>query len=290
VENDVDVGFLIKDAFKSIINDSSYIMLFLLPVLIYIIAVVHMWFVSSDLISLAQNFQNIQNPSAFLDTLENRLLIITILIIFYGIIGIILYTASIGGLIKKVDVQANGGRMSFLDAISFGFKEFPRLFAAMIFGVIILAGPFIGLLFLMIIGANYNIVALIFFTIILLIIIIIPWIYIYLRLSLFMQVCAVENVGPIDCFKISWHTTKGNVLLIFVTSLILGIISIIVGIPFTVIDQAGVPFISSIGNIVVFLLIGPVSGITFTLLYLKITRRQKRDNIPPIYGEQISNQ
>lgn len=287
VENDIDVGFLIKDAFKSIINDSSYIILFLLPVLIYIIAVVHMWFVSSNLISLAQNFQNIQNPSAFLDTPVDRLLII---IIFYGIIVFILYTASIGGLIKKVDVQANGGRMSFLEAISFGFKEFPRLFAAMIFGVIILAGPFIGLLFLMITGANYNIVALIFLAIILLIIIIIPWVYIYLRLSLFMQVCVVENVGPIDCFKISWHITKGNVLLIFVTSLILGIISIVVGIPFTVIGRAGVPFISSIGNIVVFALIGPVSGITFTLLYLKITRRQKRVNIPPQYGEQISNQ
>ena len=72
------------------------------------------------------------------------------------------------------------------------------IIAAMILGAIILAGPFIGLLFLMIIGAINNIASLVCLTLFLLVVIGILWIYIGLRLSLYMQVCVIENLGPID--------------------------------------------------------------------------------------------
>lgn len=41
--NDIDVGFLIKDAFKSIVDDPGYIALFILPLIVYIVALVHVF-------------------------------------------------------------------------------------------------------------------------------------------------------------------------------------------------------------------------------------------------------
>jgi len=107
------------------------------------------------------------------------------------------------------------------------------------------------------------------------VVLVIPWIYIILRLSLYAQACVLDDLGPITCLKKSWHITKGNVLLIFVTMLILGIIAFAITVPFTMASyiSPSTPFISSIGSLLVTIIFGPLSGITYTLIYLRITKK-----------------
>jgi len=100
--NDIDVGFLIKDAFKSVVDDPGYFALFLLPLIVYIVAMVHLWFIIGDIFSLSQN---LQNTEMITNLLRNNISFIIAIIIFYGIIGIIFYAVAMAGLIKKVDVQ-----------------------------------------------------------------------------------------------------------------------------------------------------------------------------------------
>ena len=84
--------------------------------------------------------------------------------------------------------------------------------------------------------------------------------------------------------------TKGNVLLIFVTALILGIIALIFTIPFTVASNAGIPYIASIGSLLSFIIVGPISAITFTLLYLKLIRKPvPPPNYPPVQNQYGTN-
>lgn len=273
-ENDIDVGFLIKDAFKSIVGDPGYIVLFILPVLVYTIAMIHMWFLFGDTISALQNFQNIQNPEIISDTIRDKIFVILGLAILYVIIGLIVYTISVSGTIKKAAVQESGGKLDVVGALSFGIKEFPRLFAAVILGLTVLIGPIIGFFLLMILGMISNIIGLICFSLLLLVIVGLIWIYIGIRLSLYIYACVIDNLGPIQCLERSWQVSKGNFTLIFVTGLILVIIGIIVDIPFTIISRAGLPFVSIIGGIVTLPFLGPLFSITFVFLYLKITRKQ----------------
>jgi len=58
--------------------------------------------------------------------------------------------------------------------------------------------------------------------------------------------------------------------------LILIIIYIAITIPFTILGYSGIPYVSSIGSIVAVAFFGPLYGITLTLLYLKISGKQKR--------------
>jgi len=107
-------------------------------------------------------------------------------------------------------------------------------------------------------------------------ILVIPVLYIAIRLSLYPQACTLDGLGPIDCLKRSWQISKGNVILIFVTMLILIIIYIAITIPFTILSYSGLPYVSSIGTIIVVAFFGPLYSITLTLLYLKISGKQKR--------------
>jgi len=98
-----------------------------------------------------------------------------------------------------------------------------------------------------------------------------------------MQTYVIENLSPIDCLKRSWIITKGNVLLIFVTAIILGIISIIISIPFIITSRVGVLFISTIGSFLSFIIMGPLNVIVFTLLYLILTRKTTTKVAYPYY-------
>jgi len=172
--------------------------------------------------------------------------------------------------------------MSFSEALSFSFNSFPRFFSAMLLWALILYGPLIGLILLMVLGVTSNLTGLICLSTFLLIIICILIIYIYLRLALFMQACVIENISPVDSLKRSWIITKGNVILIFVTILIIGIIGLVITIPFTIASNAGVPFILPIGMFLNFIIMSPVQAIIFTLIYLKLIKKQTS---PPLYPQ-----
>jgi len=139
----------------------------------------------------------------------------------------------------------------------------------------------------------------------LLILLFIPLIYFIIRLCMFSQTCVIESVGPIDCLKRSWHITKGKVILLFVTGLILGIIAFAVMVPFIAINSvmtySSISFdqLSSgtlavapnpigslanfIGQLLVQLLVTPVSLITLTLIYFGLVKKHK--NIEKVENE-----
>ena len=274
VKNDIDVGFIIKKAVKSIVHDPGYILLYLLPILVYIIAMIHMWLIIGvDPLAVSQN---IQNQSEFLNILREKLPSMVVMGIVYGIVSIIVGTVAIAGLIKKVEVQETREKLDVSDALSFGLKIFPRLFAAMLIGILVIAGPFLAVFALLFFSMIHNIVGLVCLSSLLMFILVIPVLYIAIRLSLYPQACTLDDLGPIDCLKRSWQISKGNVILIFVTMLILIIIYIAITIPFTILSYSGLPYVSSIGTIIVVAFFGPLYSITLTLLYLKISGKQKR--------------
>lgn len=280
-ENDIDVGFLIKKAFKLIVHDPGYVLLYLLPILVYIVAMVHMHLVvGTELVTMFQNFASesssftTQNSSELFNVLRESLLIIIGLGILYTIIGLIAGTVSIGGLIKKAEMEENGQTMSTSDALSFGIHVFPRLFAAMIVGMLAVAGPIMGLLAFMILSMIYNILPVLCLSSLLMVVVGILWLYIGFRLSLYPLACVLDNLGPIESLKKSWYLSKGNVILIFVTALILMIIYIAITIPFMIVGNVGLPYASSVGYIVAMLFFGPLYGIVFTLLYIRLSRKK----------------
>ena len=85
-----------------------------------------------------------------------------------------------------------------------------------------------------------------------------------------MQACVIEDLGAIECLKRSWMVTKGNVLLIFVTVLIIGILGLIFTIPFTIAGNFGIPFISMIGMFVTFTIMGPVQVIILVSIVIQM--------------------
>jgi membrane-anchored glycerophosphoryl diester phosphodiesterase (GDPDase) len=298
-ENDIDIGFLLKKAFKSIFHDPGYIALYLLPVVISLIFMSSMWLViGADLLAISQSMQD---PFEFIEFLKEKIWLLLGFGLIYLIVSLIVSIAVMAGIIKKVEVQETGGRISISEAFSSGFSKFIPLFAAVIIATLVIAGPFFGILVLLILGAIANIAALVCLSAFLLFIIFIPIIYFAIRLSLFAQACVLDNLGPIDCLKRSWHVTKGNVLLIFVTALILGIVYIVITIPFTVITRAfpSASFISSLGYQLALLIFGPLYIIVFTLLYLRLTKKEKgvttfeggtKDLTPDFSSSNIFNQ
>jgi hypothetical protein len=290
VDNDIDVGFLIKDAFKSIRKDFDYVYLFFLPLTVYIIAMIHVWFVIGDIFSIMQN--NAQNPYVFFSLIQNNFITLLIMGIFYAIIFAILYSVAMAGVVKKFDLQEKNTHIHLSEVISFGFNKLPRIFGATLLTYLIVLGPFFALFFLAFWGITNSLYALAGLSVLLLIIVAFVAIYVYLRLLLYLQTCIIEDLGVVECIKRSWVITKGNALLIFITALILGIIAIAVSVPFIIAGNAGVPYAQSIGNFIAFGFIGPIQTITYTILYFKLTRKpQTHQNPqtvvqPPNYPQQ----
>ena len=283
--NNIDIVFLVKKAFKSMINDPSYIILYLFLLLVTIIPTIAMWFLFGDLQNL--DYTYVQNQQVITDFLRENLFSILGIILIYIFVYLIVGTIIIGGFIKKVDLQEKNEKMSVKNAISFGLKIFPRFFAAMIVGIVILYGPFILLTLLLVFSALNEIWGVLCLSCLSMLIIGILWIYIGLRLSLYPYACVIDNKGPIDCFKKSWQITKGNVLLIFALYVIMFVICFIFSIPSTIISYLGLPYaVSSVYGMILSVFLFPFFTLTFTLLYLTLSKshtpriNQYRPNSP----------
>jgi len=148
VENDIDVGLILKKAFKSIIHDPCYILIYLLPAVVYAFFMILMWsIVGTDFMAMSQSMQN---PTAIVNILKEKLWLLIGFGIVTAIVTFVVGIIAMAGLIKKVEVQEKGEKLSASDALASGISIFPKLFAAMITGMIIMAGPFIGLIGLMV--------------------------------------------------------------------------------------------------------------------------------------------
>jgi hypothetical protein len=185
---------------------------------------------------------------------------------------ICLYIIALATVIKKYTEQRSGKILDIKDSLSYGTRNFARLFETILLLALIIGGPIILILLMIFFGIFSNLLILVGLGALLLIIIILPLIYIGLRLSLTIQACVVEELSPIESIKKSWEIAKGNLIKIFVLSFLIGIIGIIISAPFIIAGYAGFPLIQYIGIIIVYSFIWPLSAISFTSLYIALTK------------------
>ncbi|MBN2066487.1 MAG: hypothetical protein JW771_06740 [Candidatus Thermoplasmatota archaeon] len=293
---DIDVGFILKKAFKSLIHDPGYIILFLVPSVVTLVFGVISWLVMG--IDFQTLVQASANPQLLTTIFQDKIPLLIVIGIVSFIVTIVASVTVIAAAIKKVEAQEAGKKLNVPQSLSVGFSYFPRLFGATLLFIIIVVLPILGMVGLIMLGAvSYN-ASLICLSTALLIILLIPLIYFIIRLCLFSQTCVVEKLGAVDSLKRSWNITKGKVILLFVTFLIIGIIAFAVMIPFTAINavssynayssnmfnatsmptttQSYSPIgtiANFIGQLLMQLIIAPLSLITLTLFYLGITKK-----------------
>ncbi len=269
--DDINIINLIKKAFRSMIDDPGYIILYLIPILINIIPIIYIWFIFDDLQNL--NYTNLQNQQYIIGLFRDNIVLLIVIMIVYIFIYLIITTIITGGFIKKVDFQEKNEKIGIKDSISYGLRIFPRLFTAQIIGSIILFGPFVLLIFLSIFSALNKIWGLLCFSLLFILIIGILWIYIGIRISLYPYACVIDKKGPVECFKRSLELTKGNVLLIFALYLIVFAIYFIFIIPSNIFSYLEVSYIATlIYGLIISTFFTPLFTLTFSLLYISLSK------------------
>jgi len=269
--DNINIVNLIKKAFRSMIDDPIYIILYLIPILINIIPISYIWLIFGDLQNLKDT--TLQNQQDIISLFRDNIFLLIFIVIIYILFYLISTTIIAGGFIKKVEFQEKNEKIGIKDSIAYGLKIFPRLFTAQIIGSIILFGPFVLLIFLSIFSALNEIWGLLCFSLLFILIIGILWIYIGIRISLYPYACVIDKKGPIDCFKRSLEITKGNVLLIFALYLIVFVIYFIFIIPSNIFTYIGLPYIATlIYSLIISIFFTPLFTLTFTLLYMSLSK------------------
>lgn len=248
-EEEIDIVKILKRSFKSLIEEPGFILLYLLPFAVLLIAFVHLWMSFGTFPS----WTTIQNARPLFNFLRGW--IIWLVVYFIGFLVLLLCTQA--AIILKADARARGKEMGWGKAFTKGIRCFPRLLAALLLAGIIITWPL-----LLAIGAAVFAPPLILIAVLALVLIawLIPMIYISIRLALFAQACVLENMGPVGCLKECWRMTKGNFWLIFVTAFLLGIVSIVIGL------------IPIVGSLIAMVLVGPAGIIAYTLIYLGLRK------------------
>lgn len=256
-EEEIDVVKILKRSFKSLIEEPRFILLYLLPFAVALIAFVHLW------VSFGTYPLEAQNVTLLFNFLRGW--IIWIVVYFIGFVALSLCTGA--AIILKADAQARGEEMGWGNAFTKGIRCFPRLFAALVLVGIILIGPFSLFIGAVVLAPSPILIAVLALV---LLVWFIPMIYIAVRLSLFAQACVLDDLGPVGCIKKCWRTTKGNFWLIFVTGLLLGIVSTVIGL------------IPLVGSLIAMILVGPASIIAYTLIYLGLRKAKASENEPKV--------
>lgn len=274
----IDIGLLIINAYRSIKNDKSYLIPFIMPIILILVAFFHFWYVLHDLVTFLLSYQYVQDPSSinfFISFLNQNILTLVIMGFVYGFLILILYIIASSSIIKKYAIQRKGEILEINNAISYSFRNFPRIFATTLLAGLIIILPILLIIIPIFLGIINGSMALVVIGLIIMLIVMIPLIYIGLKLSFFLQACIIEEIGPVESIKRSWAVTKGNLLRIFVISLLIGILGAIIGIPFTIAGSAGIISVQLIGSIVTYFIIWPISSIIFASLYIEITEPLK---------------
>lgn len=299
---DIDIGHILKKAFKSLIQDPGYIILFLVPSVLTLVFGVISWLVVG--IDFQTLVQASANPQLLTTIFQDKIPLLIVIGVVSFIVTIVASVTVIAAAIKKVEAQETGEKLNVPQSLSVGFSYFPRLLGAMLLFIVIVMLPLLGMVGLIMLGVFANNTSLICLSTGLLFLLFIPLIYFVIRLCLFSQTCVIEHLGAVDCLKKSWSITKGKVILLFVTFLIIGIIAFAIMIPFTAINavssynayssnmfnftsmptttQSYSPIgtiANFIGQLLMQLIVAPLSLITLTLIYLGITK--KRNPLEP---------
>jgi len=277
-EKFIDIGLIITNTFRSIKNDKTYLTPFIMPLILIGIAFFHFWYMLGDLFVIIQNYQYTQDFSYvgfLIDFLNQNILTLILMGVVYGFLLLVLFTIASSSIIKKYSTQRKGEILELRDAISYGIGNLPRILATTIVAGLIIISPILLFFVPIYLGIATGSMVLIGISSLILLIIIIPWIYVALRLSFYLQACVVEDLGPIESIKRSWTVTKGNLLKIFVLSILIVIIGLVVAIPFTIASYAGIMPAQFFGYIATYFVMWPLSSIAFASLYIELTEPPK---------------
>jgi len=250
--SDVDIGNILKKSFHMVFHDIGYIATYSVPLIGMLLTLLLMDFLWINPILIT-------NPSAF--DLSDFILAVGI----YTLIVLILSILSSIAVAIKVDREKRGTHISASNALREAMSHILSAIGATIISGIVVAGPLLSgviLIFYGLISENFVLAGM---GALIMVITIIPFIYALLRLSLYIPACALDNLSAIECLKKSWHVTKGNVILLFVTFLIISVIAI----PFSLLNNVFPQY--QIGSLLTTLIVGPISGVTITLIYRDLT-------------------
>lgn len=265
-EDEVEVVPVLKESFNFLRKDPEIIGLFLLTFITVMFHLVYTWLAYGNL--MATPFQ--MGPG----TQGLQLSFVIEFIIYMAIamiIGLFVYSA----IILKVSARKEGERPGFLDSLIQSSPHIPSLFVAYLIFMALTFGPyffFTGAISWFVISTGvYSTPPIVIWLLIGMLIWIIPMIYFAIRLSFFGPACVLEDLGPIDTLKKTWHVTKGNFWLLFAFFLILILISVAIIIPASHLGKiAGLA--ASFGTM---LIIGPTATVALTLLYSKLKKTKQ---------------
>lgn len=248
---EVEIVPVLKRSFRLLIKDPGFVGLYLLPYFVLVIAFLHIWSVlgTPNISTAVRTTPELQSPSGVQTLIMDNILWIVFSAIAAAVLGLIAHA----GIILKATAREKGKSLSFAKALSQGVAYVPRLILAFILAGLIVGGPFLAFIIIAIKATPIAFLgAAIWF---------LPMMYIGVRLALIAQACVVRDLGPIECLRECWRTTKGNFWLIFVTAIILSIISMVIGL------------IPILGNLISLIVVGPAGLIAFTLIYLGLSKR-----------------
>ncbi|HEC95855.1 MAG TPA: hypothetical protein ENI50_02410, partial [Euryarchaeota archaeon] len=259
-EGDIDIGLIMKKAFQTVFHDVGYISIYFVPAMVGLIILLLMQYVSG--FNSFLTFQNLQSsPTAMSDKMGLFIIMLFLYVVSIGVTGLVALAAAT----IKIDRYEKKTTIGAGEAFREGLAYFSSLLGAAIVAGLMIAAPLVLAILLMIIGVMSHAMSLIGIGALLLIVLIIPVIYIGLRLSLFAQACVLDNLGAVECVRKSWHVTKGNVLLLFVTGLILAIITL----PLSLLNNIA-PMLQ-IGTFLSTLIVGLISSATWALIHKGLT-------------------
>ena len=245
---EIDLVEIIKRSFKALLHEPGFIGLYLLPYVVFLVGFIYIWFIFGTPTPWAVP----QIFPEFISFIKGAIVWIIIGAIVFIILSLIAYAA----IILKAGGRARGESKSAGEALREGLRHVPRLFGAGILGALIVAGLFFLCIGLAIyVSPAFILVALLW---------VLPAIFIGVRLALYAPACVLEDIGCVECLKRSWWVTRGNFWLIFVLTLLLVIISFVLGL---------IPYI---GTLISTLLMGPAGVIAYTLVFLGLRSQAAR--------------
>lgn len=171
--------------------------------------------------------------------------------IFFILVAVItgLVNVFLSGMIVRMTYDATRRRLDIGKAANAVLKRYiPLLIASIVFGIIVMLG-FVAL--------------------------IIPGIFLSIKLVFFSYAILIDNEDIVGSLKKSWRMVKGKWWNVFALMLIIGLVSIMVGIPVGILVLVSQP-LYLIANFLMILFITPWTTATLTFAYLQLSKRKKR--------------
>ncbi len=267
MSDDVYIIPIIKKSFNWLLKDLTFVLLYLIPVLVTVIQNIHMKIVfGTTMFGGTTSGQNLQFFN-FLSPMVGWM-------IFYMVVSLILGLIVFAIVIQKVKFRIEGKKPNLTKAIRRSLSRLPTLFGSYILLMLLLVGPFIGFLGLIFYGIKIASATIpwVIIGVLGLLIWLLPMIYWGVRLSLFGPACIMEESGPIETLTRSWNLTANNFWLTFSLYVLFGIFYWVVSAPSSFWPFLGGWRVSLIVTVISLIIIAPANMIAVTLYYTSLKK------------------